>query len=195
MSARLELLKDTLATAAENYKDNVRAFAVLDEKAQRTGTIAGVFLAAWFAFIRPETIGSLTRSIGSPATSSLTGVVLLLMFCFLLSLLTMWVGTASPPLNLAHMTEMTDDLLHFSEAELVQDMLEANYGERIAVWTKCIEGQKDIGTRKRVIVFLAQLALLLAILWAAYLWIDLLHAASAGVFPIEWIMCYIFARG
>ena len=35
MSVRLDLLKDTIATASENYKDNVRAFAVLDDKARR----------------------------------------------------------------------------------------------------------------------------------------------------------------
>ena len=158
MSVRLELLKDTLETAAENYKDNFRAFAVLDEKAQRTGMTAGVFLAAWFAFVRPGTVGSLTRSIGSEATNSLTGIVLLLMFCFLLSLLAMWVGTASPPLSLAHMTEMPDDLLHFSEAELATGMLEANYGERIAVWTSVLATKKTSGQERRSLYFWPKLA-------------------------------------
>ncbi len=180
MSARLDLLKDTIATASENYKDNVRAFAVLDDKAQKTGAIAGLFLAALFAYIKPDTVGSLLRNIGSRATGNLTGVILLLMICCLFSLLTMWVGTYVAPLNLVHMTEMSSDLLHFPEAELSESVLEVHYGERIAVWTKCIGEQKNIATRKLVMVFLAQLVLLLAIFWTAFMLIDLLHAVSTG---------------
>jgi hypothetical protein len=183
MSARLDLLKDTIATASENYKDNVRAFGVLDDKAQKTGAIAGLFLAALFAYIKPDTVGTLLTNIGSGATSNLTGVILLLMICCLFSLLTMWAGTYVAPLNLEHMTEMSSDLLHFSEAELGESVLEVHYGEKIAVWEKCIAEQKGIAARKLVMVFLAQVVLLLAILWTAFMLINLLHAARTGAIP------------
>jgi hypothetical protein len=71
------VLKDMLVLAAENYKEAMRIMGVLDGKAQKTGGVAGVFLAAGLAFLKPDTtLGNL----GGKAGLSLLalGIVLLL---------------------------------------------------------------------------------------------------------------------
>lgn len=184
MTVRRELLNDALTVASENYKDNVRIFANLDDKAQKIGTIAGVFLGALFAFIKPDTVGSLTRNIGSRGVGNLTGIVLLLILCIVLCLLAMWVGKIAPPVTLGHMTILTNDLLRLTEAELTEDIQEGYCGERLAVWTTCIEEQGKVASRKMILVFLAQGVLAVAVLWVAFMLLDLLHAASNGTLPV-----------
>jgi hypothetical protein len=183
ITVRRELLNDALAVASENYKDNVRVFANLDDKAQKMGAIAGIFLAALFAFIKPDTVGSLAITIGSRSVGSLTGIILLLIFCIVLCLLAMWVGKIAPPVTLGHMTILTNDLLRLTEAELTEDVQEAYCRERLAVWTKCIEEQGRVASRKVVLVFLAQGVLAIALFWVAFMLIDLLHASSNRSLP------------
>jgi hypothetical protein len=183
MTVRRELLNDALAVASENYKDNVRVFANLDDKAQKVGAIAGIFLGALFAFIKPDTVGTLTKNIGSTGVGNLTGVVLLLILCVVLCLVAMWVGKIAPPLTLGHMTKLTGDLLHLTEAELTEDLQEGYCRERLAVWTKCIGEQGKVASRKLILVFLAQSVLAIAVLWVAFMLLDLLHSASIGNVP------------
>lgn len=183
MTARRELLNDALAVASENYKDNVRVFTNLDDKAQKMGAIAGIFLGASFAFIKPDTVGSLTHNIGSRGVGSLTGIVLLLILCIVLCLLAMWVGKIASPVTLEHMTILTNDLLRLKEGELTEDIREGYCRERLAVWTKCIEEQDKVASRKVIFVFLAQGVLAIAVLWVAFMLLDLLHSASMGTLP------------
>jgi hypothetical protein len=183
MSVRRELLNDALEVAGENYKDNVRVFANLDDKAQKMGAIAGIFLGALFAFIKPDTVGTLTKNIGSRDVGNLTGIVLLLILCIVLCLLAMWVGKIAPPLTLGHMTVLTDDLLRLTETELTEDLQEAYCRERIAVWTRCIEEQGKVASRKLILVFLSQGVLAIAVLWVAFMVLGLLHSASNGTLP------------
>jgi hypothetical protein len=182
-TVRRELLNDALAVASDNYKDNVRVFANLDDKAQKMGAIAGIFLGALFTFIKPDTVGSLTKTIGSKSVGSLTGIVLLLIFCIVLCLLAMWVGRSAPPVTLGHMTTLTNDLLRLTEAELTKDIQEAYCRERLAVWTKCIEEQDRVTSRKVVLVYLAQAVLAIALFWVAFMLLDLLHASGNGSLP------------
>ena len=59
-----DALKDTIKAAADTYKENGRVAALLDDKAQKAGGLAGVFLAAAFGFVKPAEGKALITSYG-----------------------------------------------------------------------------------------------------------------------------------
>lgn len=56
MGFLVDTFKSAAQLAAETYKDNVRVAALLDDKAQKTGGLAGLFMAAAFGFLKPDSI-------------------------------------------------------------------------------------------------------------------------------------------
>ncbi len=184
MSARLDLLKDAVAVAVENYKDNVRIFAGLDDKAQKMGAIAGIFLGALLAIIKPDAVSTLQSAIGPRGLWTLTSVILLLMACIVLCLLCMWVGRIPPPLSLGHMVRLTADLLRLQEAGFNDSIQEGYNGEKLAIWTKCIQAQEKVATRKMRLVFAAQLVLAIAILLIAFMLLHLIHSVHVMDVPV-----------
>jgi len=58
------MLSQALTAASDVYKENARIAALLDDKAQKTATIAGIFLAAAFAFLRRESVQGLKMAGG-----------------------------------------------------------------------------------------------------------------------------------
>jgi hypothetical protein len=181
MSVRLDLLDNSLAVALENYKDNVRILAALDDKAQKMGAIAGLFLGALFAVIKPDTISSLETTIGHNGMRVLTAVILLLIACTTICLASMWVGKMPPPLSLAHMTQLTNDLLHLPLADLNDDIQEAYRQEKLNVWRACLHAQGGVANRKAVLVFAAQAVLVVGILAFAFMLLRLLHVDQTFV--------------
>src|SRR5258708_9310754 len=53
---RLEILNSLVEAGSEEYKENVRINSLLEDKAQKTAGLAGIFLAAALAFIRVHTL-------------------------------------------------------------------------------------------------------------------------------------------
>jgi hypothetical protein len=58
---RRSVLQALVQTGSDNYKENARIAGVLDDKAQKTGAIAGAFLAAGLAFVKAENFGPSSR--------------------------------------------------------------------------------------------------------------------------------------
>jgi hypothetical protein len=57
MSFTVEVIKDTVRLAEGRDAEAVQASARLDDKAQKTVTLAGLFLAAAFGFVKPDAAG------------------------------------------------------------------------------------------------------------------------------------------
>lgn len=185
MSVRLELWKDALAIAAENYKENARILAAFDDKAQKMGTIAGLFLGALFALIRPDTIASLRKAIGLNAISILTAATLLFITCIVLCLIEMWVFKLPLPLSLRDVTSLIGNLLRLPETSLNEDVQERYCNEKIHVWTWCIDAQNSVALRKWKLVFAAQLALGLAIVILGFLLLLIYFGHVSAVTPLK----------
>jgi hypothetical protein len=171
---KLELLQDTLATAPENYKDNVRIISGLDDKAQKMGTIAGVFLGVLLALVKPDQLSTLLGAVGRVGIWVVTLVIILLMACIGFCLWTMWTKKIPPPLSLGHMAQITKHI--HKGADLDQDTQRVYVNERIQIWRSCIDAQATVAAAKQKRVFWAQLLLAAAMILVACALLYLIHS-------------------
>lgn len=176
-STKLDLLKDTLAIASENYKDNVRIIASLDDKAQKMGAIAGVFLGVLLAIVKPDQLSSLLGIIGQWGIWIVTIVTVFLMLCIGICLWCIWTQKISPPLSLGHMKQISRDI--HKGKDLVSDSQELYYSERIAIWSECIDGQMKVISKKQTRINWAQSILVGAMLLIALMLLFLVHSVKA----------------
>jgi hypothetical protein len=183
MITKLDLLKDALALAPENYKDNVRIITGLDDKAQKMGTIAGVFLGVLLALVKPDQLSVLFGWVGQTGIWVFTTVILLLMLCIGLCLWCMWTGKIPPPLSLGHLTFIAKNIHHGQDLDekTQQDVCK----ERIAIWKECIEAQGKVATSKQKRILGAQIVLAVAMLLIACMLLYLIHSVHPTVPTVQ----------
>ena len=174
MFTRLELLKDTLEVASNNYEDNNRLIGDLDDKAQRLTAVAGVFLGFLLSVLKPDDLAKLKDRVGDQGLQLLTVAILFLIFSLVIALFATWVRRIKALLSLDHMTEMIKDL--GDDPNLgTQDMEEAYNEQKIRFWSKCIENQTRVRSLKRDLVLAAQVVLAVAIIAVAYMLLVLIR--------------------
>ena len=178
-TTKLELLRDTLAVAPENYKDNVRIISGLDDKAQKMGAIAGVFLGILLALVKPDQLSNLLGVIGQTGISVVTTVILLLMVCIGLCLWVMWTEKIPPPLSLGHMTSISKHI--YKGSDLDEESQQTYVNERIGIWRDCIEAQSRVAVAKQKRVFWAQILLAIAMILVAFMLLYLIHSVHPTV--------------
>jgi hypothetical protein len=176
-STKLDLLNDTLAIAPENYKDNVRIIASLDDKAQKMGAIAGIFLGVLLAIVKPDQLPNLLGAIGRRGTWVATLATVLLMICVGVCLWCIWTQEIAPPLSLGHMNQISRDIHKGKDLEAKTQ--ELYYSERIAVWSSCIDNQGEVIKKKQARVSWAQSILASAMLVFAFMLLFLVHSVKA----------------
>jgi hypothetical protein len=179
ITKQLDLLNDALALAPENYKDNVRIISSLDDKAQKMGTIAGVFLGVLLALVKPDQLANLLGLIGQTGIAVFTSVTILLMLCIGLCLWCMWTEKIPPPLSLGHLTYIIENA--FKEKDLDDEAQEDYCKEKIAIWQSCIDAQGRVAKSKQRRVLGAQVVLAIAMILVACMLLYLIHS----VHPIE----------
>ncbi len=174
---KLDLLKDALVVAPENYKDNVRIISGLDDKAQKMGTIAGVFLGVLLAMVKPDQLSNLLGLIGQTGIWVFTSVTILLMVCVGLCLWSMWTEKIPPPLSLGHITFISTN----TQNDLDEDAQKAYVKERIAIWRNCIEAQGRVAATKQSRLRWAQILLAVAMILVACMLLYLMHSVHPTV--------------
>lgn len=87
---RLEMLSQALTTSTEMYKENSRILALIEDKAQKAAGLAGIFLAAAFAFLRKDALETLMEATGWPGLSVLSAAIGLMLFCVLTCAWVLW---------------------------------------------------------------------------------------------------------
>lgn len=179
VTTKLDLLKDALDLAPENYKDNVRIITGLDDKAQKMGTIAGVFLGVLLALVKPDQLSVLLGWVGQKGIWAFTSVTILLMLCIGLCLWCMWTGKIPPPLSLGHLTFITKNIHHGHDLD--EKTQQDYYKERIAIWKICIEAQGTVATSKQKRILWAQIVLAVAMLLIACMLLYLIHSVHPTV--------------
>lgn len=144
---RLQLLKDVLASCADTYRENTRIGAVLEDKAQKAGAFAGLFLAAAFGFARSENLAEVYRVSGNWGIS----LMILCVLCFLSSvftcLLVMWVRTSSGPPNPAQILQVSNALLNLPPP-LVGEKSENHVRDQIEAWLSVLKVQTNVNGKK-----------------------------------------------
>ena len=69
MSFALDIIKDTVKLAEDRYTEAVQSSVRLDDKAQKAVTLAGLFLAAAFGFVKPDAARSFLTSLAARGAS------------------------------------------------------------------------------------------------------------------------------
>ena len=157
---KLDLLKRLVEVGELSYKENVRIASVLDDKAQRTSTIAGIFLAAGFAALKPETLATLS---GPVLVVLLSVAVALLILSVGASLLAMWARTNAPPLSVEDISSMTRDVLVLPDVRITADLEARTYLDQGRIWSSCVAAQDEVNAKKARLLRFAQITVALAI--------------------------------
>lgn len=131
---RMQLRRDLLQACRAEFAESVRINAALDDKAQKTGALAGVFLAAGFAFLKPENV-TLLHTLGRwRAVAPLAAAVLLLMICVTICLRVMWVRVMPAPPSVETLTKLLENVAALPPAELTSQRLENDLRDTTGLW-------------------------------------------------------------
>jgi len=169
---RRSVLQALVQTGSDNYKENARIAGVLDDKAQRTGAIAGAFLAAGLAFIKPENFGPsspLTQVAGLPGVVLLASCIGLLFVSTIFSLIVMWVRPVPVPVSFSVLEEVTGDLLGFADNDLTSERQENYFRDQGYIWKGTLQRQVQVNVDKARSLRAAQISLALSISMVALL--------------------------
>ena len=87
---KLDILDDLLKTAEREFDATVKHFASIEDKAQKTSGLAGLFLAAAFGFMKPESLTALRDQYGISALALLFLALALFVLTVILCLRAKW---------------------------------------------------------------------------------------------------------
>ena len=158
-SARDQLLAGALQSYRDEYKELSDTWRHVEGKAQGTITVAGIFLAAAFAFVRDLTgagTGLLEKSILAVAVGLLTATVILAVLSLRVR------EVVAPPLG-ENLDELITDLSSVRDAEEIAERLPRFVGDQLSMWRSANEEVDRLTKSKAGLVALAQKLLLVAI--------------------------------
>jgi len=163
-SYREDLLKALVAHGAESYKEVVRVASLLEDKAQKTAALAGVFLAAGFGFIKQENL-RVDSPLGGSSTLCLLAVALLLLVAtVLVCLWVLWIRRQAAPIPMSEFREYVLELTSLQDAETTEDRQNRSRMDLASQWTAILDQQTATNLKKALRVRAAQCLLTLAIL-------------------------------
>ena len=145
------MLSQALTAASDVYKENARISALLDDKAQKTATIAGIFLAAAFAFLRRESVQDLKMAGGFAGMLLFGASLALFLASIVASGLVLWVRKlklppdpekilgacnallkdANGPTDTARENHIRDQTVSWNHANQTQDQVISDKSERL----------------------------------------------------------------
>ncbi len=165
---RVALLSQALTAATEVYKENSRISALLDDKAQKTAGVAGVFLAAAFAFLRKDSLEDLRTATGATGMVLLAAGLALFLGCIIVSGLVMWVRKIKLHPDPNKILKTCNALL--ADAAGPTDQQRENHvRDQIESWNRANETQDLVIADKSDKLLVAQTFLILGIIAVAVL--------------------------
>jgi len=131
----IALLKRALESYGDHYKDLNETWRGLDTKAQGTAAVAGVFIAASFAFV-----AKLPAGLGGAARALLGLALLLLAATVVAAMSSMFVRTVRYPPSGPGIFKLVKDIREAGDPESgPSDRLPAFYQDQQRLWDKCIQ--------------------------------------------------------
>jgi predicted PurR-regulated permease PerM len=155
---RIHLLTQLVQSCSNAYEENKKFAGVLDDKAQKTGALAGIFLAGVFAFIRAESLKNMNRY----ELGLLTACTILLLACSCFCLTVIWARDVARGITPAIQERIAKDLLQLDPSELTNELWEAHHWQQISLWKPTLEDQKRVNESKARYLKLGQLSLAVA---------------------------------
>ena len=164
---RLEILNSLVEAGSEEYKENVRISSLLEDKAQKTAGLAGVFLAAALAFIKVDTL-SVWPFNRLRVLFALAAIIVLLVSCIGFCLAVMWLRAMPSRPTLESLNRLKSDLWPIPLADLAA-YEEGYWGDRCGLWQVVTKEQSRLIKSKAHRLLTAHVILALATLVVALL--------------------------
>jgi hypothetical protein len=164
---QLEIFSDLLVTAEREFDAVVKYGSLVDDKAQKTSGLAGIFLAAAFGFTKPESLIALQTQYGNISLVLLYAALILFVGSVGLCLRGMWLGKV--PVNGISVTAHEDVAgLIFGLTDDIDDPLMIVYKEsQLGIWKSAINELFQANLEKTHLIHYAQRVLAAGILVAA----------------------------
>jgi hypothetical protein len=162
------MLSQASTSASDVYKENSRILALLDDKAQKTAGVAGVFLAAAFAFLRRESVEDLKALAGPSGLILLGASIAFFMACIICSGFVMWTRRLQLPPDPAKILDACNYLLTDSNGPS-DEARENHVRDQINSWNRANQVQYEAISDKSKKLLVTQVLLTLAIMAIAIL--------------------------
>jgi hypothetical protein len=137
---RAAMLLQAMTASTEMYKENTRILALLDDKAQKTATLAGVFLAAAFAFLRKDALTDLITAVGGRGIGFLTVAIGLFLLCVFCGGMVIWARKLQLPPDPNAILRTCDILL----SDLNEEVYENHIRDQTHSWNRALVVQDQI---------------------------------------------------
>jgi hypothetical protein len=157
-----ELRDKALEASYDEYKELTTSWRTLDMKAQGNITIAGIFIAATFAYLTKFSAPGLGEKV------LLLFTIIFLVLCVFLSLSTLLVREVPPHYLGGFMRRMVADLEGATD-ESFEDYLPTFYNLQADLWSSTSKKLIRANEVKGELLWVSQGSLLFAIFWAAML--------------------------
>jgi MFS family permease len=156
MSFRMDLLKEAVTWSQSLDDTSSKITARLEDKAQQTGGMAGLFLAAAFGFVKPESVAGMLHGSNGWAAFLLLNVIVIFLLCLIACLSVLWLRNTPLPLTLPMLTSFNEDLLRLPADRLSEEVQENYYRDRISIWEDILEKRKILNEDKAKRLMIAQ---------------------------------------
>jgi hypothetical protein len=148
MSFKLDILAATVERAAQLDDVSSRVSGKLEEKAQQTGGMAGLFLAAAFGFLKPDDLTKFLVANGRPFGYLLISTIVVFLACLAACLSVTWLKKTPTPLGLATISSLNDDLLRLSDDEVSEDVEKNYFSDQLRLWESIISSRRELNRQK-----------------------------------------------
>jgi hypothetical protein len=148
MSFQVDGIKDAIKMAFDLYKDNARISGLLDDKAQKTGGLAGIFLAAAFGFVKGSDVTIFATVYHRYSVWILISSITLFIVCLGTCPSVMWVRRSPLPVSLQILEKMLNDASRVPEAEHTDDFFARYYSQQLSLWQDVLKQQAAVNQVK-----------------------------------------------
>jgi hypothetical protein len=160
------MLAQAMSASTDMYKENSRILALLDDKAQKTATLAGIFLAAAFAFLRKDALQDLRAITGGLGMFLLAAAIVLALACVFTGGLVLWARKLQLPPNPNKILDACD---LFLEAQADEAIRENHIRDQTKSWNRALQAQDSVIEDKSQKLLVAQSLLVAAMLAVVFL--------------------------
>jgi hypothetical protein len=127
------MLSDALSASVEMFKENARVIALIEDKTQKAATLAGIFLAAAFAFLRKAELQDLFALEEWIGLLMLSAVIALMLACVLVSGYTLYARHMLTPPDPTEILRRAELRLRAAPVSIRRLFLATNAADRVAL--------------------------------------------------------------
>jgi hypothetical protein len=152
------MLSQALTTSTDMYKENSRILTLVEDKAQKAAGLSGLFLAAAFAFLRKDSLETLSAFLGWTGLSILALSIGLMLACILVSAWVLWAREMITPPDPESILRHVDLYLNAEATGPSDTSRENNLRDQARAWNTALKAQeKAITDKSKLLVFTQRL--------------------------------------